>query len=62
MASLREENFDQIIINDLKAYTTIGVFPEEQHTRQQVIVNIRLFIDLQQPCQTDQLEDTLDYS
>jgi len=52
---------DRIYIRDLLVRCIVGVYPEERHTPQDVVINIVLHADLRKPCQSDQLEDSIDY-
>lgn len=52
---------DRIYIRDLTVRCIIGIFPEERREKQDVIVNITLEADLGTACQSDRLEDTIDY-
>lgn len=48
-------------IRDLFLRCIIGINPEERTKRQDVLINITLYIDLSRACQSDRLEDTIDY-
>ncbi|MFW6062357.1 MAG: dihydroneopterin aldolase [Planctomycetota bacterium] len=52
---------DQIHIRDLRLRCIIGVYPEERHERQEVVVSVTLYADLRAAGQSDRLEDTVDY-
>lgn len=52
---------DRIHIRDLTARCIIGVNPEERREKQEVVVNITLFADLNKAARTDRIEDTVDY-
>lgn len=52
---------DKIIIRDLVLEAIIGTMPEERVKKQQIILNIELGCDLSKACESDRLEDTLDY-
>ena len=53
-------NFDQIFIQDLKCYATIGIFDWERKTKQPLVINITLDISkLKNP--KDHITDTVDY-
>ncbi len=53
---------DKIIINGLEVYAYHGVNPEEKTDGQNFIINAELFVDLSAPCETDELNDTVNYS
>ncbi len=53
---------DQIEIRGLRAFTRIGVTEEERKEPQQVVADISIMADLVTPAQTDDLNDTIDYS
>ena len=52
---------DRIHIQDLRVRCIIGINPEERHRKQDVIINVTLHADLRNACETDQIEDTVDY-
>ena len=52
---------DSIEINGLLVRCRIGVTEGERSEKQDVIFNIRLFVDLSLPCRTDKFEHTVDY-
>ncbi|MFB3896736.1 MAG: dihydroneopterin aldolase [bacterium] len=52
---------DRIIISDLGLRCIIGIYPEERHEKQDVIINISMSADLSKPGITDKFEDTIDY-
>lgn len=54
-------NLDLIHIRDLRLRCIIGINPEEREKKQDVIINITLSADLRQACQSDCIEDTIDY-
>ena len=53
---------DKIRINDLLVRCIIGARDYERDHPQDVLLNIEVFLDLEKPGKTDQLNDTLDYS
>lgn len=53
---------DRILIKDLSTRCLIGVNAEERRDKQDIIINLILWIDLAQAGKSDALEDTLDYS
>ena len=52
---------DKIIIGDLLARCIIGVNDEERREKQDVLINITLFADLNRPSKSDRFEETVDY-
>jgi len=52
---------DRIHIRGLLLRCLIGVDDEEQHEKQDVVIDITLEADLSRACATDRLEDTVDY-
>jgi len=52
---------DRIYIQDLALRCVIGVYPEERREKQDVVLNLTLFADLERAGETDRLEDTVDY-
>ncbi|MDA3852234.1 MAG: dihydroneopterin aldolase [Spirochaetaceae bacterium] len=57
-----KQPLDQIIIKNLRTRCIIGIRREEREKPQDVILNIQLFADLSEPCQSDIIDHTLDYS
>ena len=52
---------DRIHIQDLSLRCVIGVLPEERREKQDVVLNVTLFVDLTRAGDTDSLADTVDY-
>ncbi len=52
---------DKIYIRDMLVRCIIGVNDEERHEKQDVIINITLYADLQKACQNDNIDDTVNY-
>jgi FolB domain-containing protein len=52
---------DQIIIRDLLARGIIGVNDWEREKPQDILINIVLFADLRQACETDDLNHSVSY-
>ncbi|MGA2092333.1 MAG: dihydroneopterin aldolase [Sedimentisphaerales bacterium] len=52
---------DKIRINDLLLRCIIGINDWERTQKQDVIINVTLYADLNKPCQTDNLKDSVDY-
>ncbi len=55
------ENIEKIHITDLRLQCIIGINDWERTQKQEVIINVILYADLKKPCQTDHLEDSVDY-
>ena len=53
---------DKIILKNMKFYAYHGVLPEEQEKGQYFYIDIEMACDLRAAGQTDNLEDTVDYS
>ncbi|NIA13060.1 MAG: dihydroneopterin aldolase [Nitrospiraceae bacterium] len=56
-----EEVLDQIYIRDLRLLCIVGIYPEERREKQEVLLNITMFADLRKACESDRIEDTVDY-
>jgi FolB domain-containing protein len=52
---------DRITIRDLGFRCIIGINEDERREKQDVIVNLTLWADLRKPCQSDDINDTIDY-
>lgn len=52
---------DKIHIRDLRAYCIVGIFPHEREAKQEVLINVTLHADLSKACQSDDIEDTVNY-
>lgn len=52
---------DRIHIRDLTLRCIIGVYPEERRDKQDVIINITMVGDFRAACESDRLEDAVDY-
>jgi FolB domain-containing protein len=52
---------DCIHIRDLQFRCIIGINGEERREKQDVIVNVTLYADLKKACQSDDIQDTIDY-
>jgi FolB domain-containing protein len=55
------ENLDKIYITDLLLQCIIGINDWERTQKQTVLINVTLYTNLSKPCQTDNLEDCVDY-
>ncbi len=53
---------DQIIIRDLVARGIIGLNPWEREKPQEILINLTLFADLRRAGESDNLEDSVNYS
>jgi len=56
-----DEELDKILIRDLGLRCVVGIYPEERREKQDVNINIALYVDLHTPGRTDRIEDTIDY-
>lgn len=52
---------DKILIKDLFLRCIIGIKPEERIKKQDVIINICLYADLNKACLSDDIKDTVNY-
>jgi len=52
---------DRVFIKNLALQALIGVYEFERQAKQQVIVDLELFTDLEKACGSDNVADTLDY-
>lgn len=52
---------DKVSIEGLALQAIIGVHDFERHTRQPVVIDLDLFIDITRAAETDNLEDTVSY-
>jgi FolB domain-containing protein len=58
---MAEQWLDRIHIRDLRLRCIIGLYPHERTERQDVVIQITLYVDLSLPGRTDRLEDSVDY-
>jgi dihydroneopterin aldolase/D-erythro-7,8-dihydroneopterin triphosphate epimerase len=58
---MTEQSSGRIYIRDLHARCIVGIYPEERAHKQDVIINITLEANLDTACQTDAIEDTVNY-
>lgn len=56
------KQLDTIYINDLQLPCLIGAFEQERHSKQMIIINVELSVDLTKPAITDNIQDTVNYS
>ena len=54
-------HLDQIHIRDLRLRCIIGVGEEERREKQDVVIHVTMYADLQKACQSDNIEDSVDY-
>jgi len=52
---------DCIYIRDLNFRCIVGINDDERHEKQDVVTNITLWADLAKACQSDNIDDTVDY-
>lgn len=53
---------DKIIIKDLKLFAYHGVNEEEKINGQNFVLDITVWLDLSEPCKSDDVYDTVSYS
>ena len=58
---MTEHKLDKIHIRDLHVRCIVGVFDEERRAKQDVIMNITLYADYRAACESDRIEETVDY-
>jgi len=58
---MTDKHLDKIYIKDLALRCIIGINENERREKQDVIINIVLFVDLHKACQTDNINDAVDY-
>lgn len=54
-------NMDKMHINGLEVFAYHGIFEEEKNRGQKFVMDITLEADLRPACDSDSLEDTIDY-
>jgi FolB domain-containing protein len=52
---------DRILIKDLLVRCVLGLSVEERREKQDVLINVVLFLDLAKPGRSDRPQDTVDY-
>ena len=52
---------DRILIRDLLVRGIVGVNPEERRTKQDVVVNLELFVDTRTAAASDDIEHAVNY-
>ena len=58
---MNKERLDKIHIRDLLVRCIVGIYPEERTEKQDVNINMILYTDLRAACQSDDIEDTVNY-
>ena len=58
---MSENHLDKIHIRNLSTRCIVGIYPEERENKQDVLINITLHADFLKACQSDRIEDTVDY-
>lgn len=58
---MARRELDKIHIRDLLTRCILGIYDWEREKKQDVLINITLYADLKTACQTDRIEDTVDY-
>jgi dihydroneopterin aldolase len=53
---------DIIFLHDFKVKTLIGIYPWERVVRQTVRIDLEIALPTSRACQTDRIEDALDYA
>lgn len=56
-----DDNLDVIFIRDLALRCIIGIYEIERKEKQDIIINAELYADLKKPCQSDNINDAIDY-
>lgn len=55
------EKLDKIHVRDLHLRCFVGTSKEERRERQDVLINMTLYVDVKAAGRTDRIEDTVDY-
>jgi len=58
---MADGKLDKIHIRDLLLRCIIGVYDSERENKQDILINIILYADLSKACETDNIDDTVDY-
>lgn len=53
---------DKIIVKNLKIFAFHGVNPEEKEDGQNFVFDITAYLDLNEPCKSDDVNDTVSYA
>ena len=56
-----DRELDRVHIRDLRLSCIVGVYEEERLEKQEILINITMFAYLRKACESDRLEDTVDY-
>ena len=57
-----DEAADRIYLQGLRIACRIGARPQERSRSQEIVIDVCLHVDLEEPGRSDRLEDTADYS
>ncbi len=57
----RIDEFDKIYIRDLPLRCVVGINPDERKKTQDVLINVTIYADLSKPCESDDIDDTVNY-
>lgn len=52
---------DQVLIKDLVVSGIIGINPDERVSKQDILVNVTLFVDTETAAATDDIDDAVNY-
>lgn len=55
------DHLDRIHVRDLLLRGIIGINPDERAKHQDILINMTLFADLTAACQSDRIEDSVNY-
>ena len=58
---MAENRLDKIHIRDLLVRCIVGINGWEREKKQDILINITLYADLKTACQSDKIDDTVDY-
>jgi dihydroneopterin aldolase/D-erythro-7,8-dihydroneopterin triphosphate epimerase len=58
---MAEVQLDRIYIRDLKLRCILGIYDEERREKQDVVINITMWGNFSRACESDNLDDTVDY-
>ncbi len=56
-----EKELDRIHIRDLSLRCVVGIYPDERREKQDITLNLTLYANLRTACETDNINDTVDY-
>lgn len=54
-------HLDQIHIRDLRCRCIIGVNADERREKQDIVIHVTMYADLQKACKSDDIKDSVDY-